>query len=276
MPRPSFVTRHASSRSTWAAELTGPATIPTLSGVYNFRDLGGLPTTDGRRTVTGAIFRSDALEELTGDDVRVLCDVIGVGRVIDLRAHVETGGGVPPWAADETVDFVSLPLSDDWDDWGVLDDEGRRTLMARKYMSYLTAASKNVVTALELIAENAGSRPTVFHCAVGKDRSGVVAAILLSLLGVTRDAIVADYIATAANMEPIMRRLKGSAVYADRVRTNPAEVYRADDHTMRLFLDALDDRFGGAEPWALDNGLDGAALAHLREHLVETRDKEEQ
>ena len=256
------------------AETTGPATLPALAGVHNFRDLGGLPTTDGRRTVTGAIFRSDALEELTGDDVRVLCDVIGVGSVIDLRAHVETGGGFPPWASAETVDFVSLPLSDDWDDWGTLDDEGRRTLMARKYMSYLTAASKNVVTALELISENAGHRPTVFHCAVGKDRSGVVAAILLSLLDVTREAIVADYVATAANMEPIMARLEGSPVYAERVRTNPAEVYRADEHTMQLFLDALEERFGSAEQWALDNGLGEAILAHLREHLVEAFDKE--
>jgi protein-tyrosine phosphatase len=258
------------------AELIGaPVTTPSLEGVFNFRDLGGLPTTDGRRTVSGAVFRSDALEELTGDDVRTLCDVVGVGRVIDLRAHIETGGGVPDWAAVEAIDFVSLPLSDDWDDWGELDDEGRRTLMARKYMSYLTAASENVVTALRLIAENAGVRPTVFHCAVGKDRSGVVAAILLSLLGVTREAIVGDYVATAPNMESIMSRLKASAIYAERVRMNPAEVYRADEHTMQLFLAALDERFGSASQWALDNGLEEAVLARLREQLVEPSDKED-
>lgn len=259
-----------------AESTRAPVTSPPLEGVFNFRDLGGLPTTDGRRTVSGAIFRSDALEELTGDDVRTLCDVLGVGRVIDLRAHIETGGGIPGWAAAESVDFISLPLSDDWDDWGELDDEGRRTLMARKYMSYLTAASENVVTALRLIAENAGERPTVFHCAVGKDRSGVLAAILLSLLGVSREAIVADYVATAPNMGSIMSRLEASTVYADRVRTNPAEVYRADAHTMHLFLAALDERFGSVERWALENGLDEAELVRLRERLVESADKEDE
>jgi hypothetical protein len=73
-----------------------------------------------------------------------------------------------------------------------------------------------------------------------------------------------------------MARLKGSPVYAERVRSNPPEVYRADEHTIQLFMDALQDRFGGAEQWALDNGLDKTILAHLREHLVESPDKEEQ
>ena len=248
--------------------------IPELEGAYNFRDLGGLPTDDGKRTVSGAIFRSDALEQLTGDDVHTLYEVIGVGSVIDLRAQVETGNQKPSWARDE-IDFLSLPLLDDWDDYGVLDDEGRRTLMARKYMSYLEAASANVVTALEAIADNAGKRATVFHCAVGKDRSGVLAAILLSLLGVTREAIVADYVATAQNMERLLARLRENEMYAERMRTNPAEVYLAEEHTMRLFLDAFEERYGSAEAWALANGLSAEHLGSLRSQLVETPEKEE-
>lgn len=244
--------------------------LPRLEGAYNFRDLGGLPTEDGRRTVHGAIFRSDALEQLTGDDVHTLCEVLGVGSVIDLRAHVETAGERPPWARDTTLDFVSLPLDDAWTDWGTLDDEGRRTLLARKYLSYLDAAAQNVVTALELIAENARlRRPTVFHCAVGKDRTGVLTAILLGVLGVTRQAIVDDYLITQGNMGRLLDRLKQSEVYAKRVETNPAEVYLAEEHTIRLFLDALDERFGGPASWALTHGLGEAAVDGLRDDLLE-------
>lgn len=244
--------------------------VPELEGAFNFRDLGGLPTEDGRRTVQGAIFRSDALEQLTGDDVRVLCDVVGVGSVIDLRAHVETAGERPQWARDTTLDFVSLPLDDAWTDWGVLDDEGRRTLLVRKYLSYLDAAAQNVVTALEVIAENARlRRPTVFHCAVGKDRTGVLTAILLGVLGVTREAIVADYLVTQGNMGRLLERLKQSEVYRKRVETNPAEVYLAEEHTIAMFLDALDERFGGPSAWALTHGLDEAAVDGLRDNLLE-------
>lgn len=243
--------------------------LPALEGANNFRDLGGLPTDDGRRTVHGAVYRSDALEELTGDDVKTLCEVIGVGCVIDLRAHVEVGGKRPAWAVDDTIDFVSLPLSDDWSEWGELDEEGRRTLLARKYLSYLEAAAANVVAALELIAENAGRRPTVFHCAVGKDRSGVLAAILLGVLGVTREAIVGDYLETAGNLARIMDRLRASELYRERVRTNPAEVYLAQEHTIRLFLEAVDDRFGGAGAWALAHGLRPESIERLRDNLVE-------
>lgn len=245
--------------------------IPGLEGAYNFRDLGGLPTDDGKRTVSGAIFRSDALEQLTGDDVHTLCEVIGVGSVIDLRAHVETAGTRPSWARDTTLDFVSLPLDDAWTDWGTLDDEGRRTLLARKYLSYLDAAAQNVVTAVELIAENARKRrPTIFHCAVGKDRTGVLTAILLGVLGVTREAIVADYLVTQGNMGRLLERLKQSELYRKRVETNPAEVYLAEEHTITTFLDALDERFDGPAAWTLSHGLGEATVDGLRENLLET------
>ena len=264
--------------------MTGSSTSSTASGgagtregrrrgalaeAFNFRDLGGLPTVDGGRVGDGHIYRSDTLDHLTQADVDVLCDGLGVCNVIDLRAGIEGAGEPPAWVGGRPVRFASLPLSDEFDDWGVLDDEGRRTLLARKYQSYLAAAGHNVVAALRIIAENAGGRPTVVHCAVGKDRTGVVVAILLGLLGVEREAIVADYAETAHNMERMLERLKANPIYAERVRTNPLEVYRSDPHTMELFLTAIGERFGGVEAWALANGLTAAEIASLRRGLLE-------
>lgn len=240
-----------------------------LAEAYNFRDLGGLPTADGGRVGSGHVFRSDTLDHLTQADVDHLCDTLGVCDVIDLRAGVEGAGAPPAWVEGRTVRFANLPLSDDWSDWGPLDDESRRTLLARKYLSYLQAAAHNVVAALRILAAGAGTRPAVVHCAVGKDRTGVVVSILLGLLGVTREAIVADYAETAHNMERMLERLRASDIYRERVRINPAEVYRSDPHTMELFLDAIAERWGDAEGWALAHGLTPAEIEALRQGLLE-------
>lgn len=239
-----------------------------LQGALNFRDLGGLPTADGRTTVHGLLFRSDALECLSPEGVRVVREELGIRSVIDLRAQIETGGGRPGWAEGSDVEFVSFPLTSEFADWGRLDAEGRRTLLSRTYLGYLEAASENILAVLKHIAGNAGTRPTIVHCAVGKDRTGVIVALLFSLLGVTRDAIVADYLLTAANMEALLARMSQSDVYRERVRTNPAEVYRADEHTIRIFLDETDTRYGGVEAWALDAGLESETIEVLRERLL--------
>jgi hypothetical protein len=104
-----------------------------LSGAFNFRDLGGLPTTDGSRTVFGSVFRSDALDDLTPRDFEILGGVLGIKTVVDLRAAVETEGRQPPWKRGLDAELVRLPLSDEWTSWGELDAESRRTLLARKY-----------------------------------------------------------------------------------------------------------------------------------------------
>lgn len=240
----------------------------TPAGTLNFRDLGGLRTADGRRTAHGRLFRSDALERLDDADVALLRDELAIASVIDLRATVETGGAPPPWAAATAIEFASLPMSDDWMEWGELDEEGRRTLLARKYMSFLDAAGANIVAALGIVAANAGERPTLFHCAVGKDRTGVLAALVLTLLDVERAEIVADYAVTAAAMPSIIERLAADELYRHRLEVNPTEVYQAEAHTMELFLSLLDERHGGAERWARANGLPAADLARLRGGLL--------
>lgn len=246
--------------------MTTPADNVRLEGALNFRDLGGLPARGGKTTVYGAVYRSDALEHLHEADIAALRDVARIGCVIDLRAAIENGRTSHAWAGG--VDLVSLPLSDDFDDHGALDEEGRRTLLTRKYIGYLDAAGANVVEALRLLAANAGERPTLIHCAVGKDRTGTVVALLLSLLGVERGAIVADYRRSAGPMERLLERLAANEVYRERVRTNPPEVYLAEEHTIAGFLDALDERFGGAEAWALSRGLEATAVERLRTQLL--------
>ena len=175
-----------------------------LDGVVNMRDLGGLPTRDGRTTREGRLIRSDNLQDLSEGDVRHLVEVLGVTDVVDLRSHVEhevTGAGPlrstplthhhhsllrEDLGADETVE-EALAVR-----WGRGDPAPRDgAFWARHYTGYLTRRPDSVAAALAAIRDSAGG--TVVHCAAGKDRTGVIVAIAQILAGVAEDAIIADY-----------------------------------------------------------------------------------
>src|SRR5207247_6454934 len=106
----------------------------------------------------------------------------------------------------------------------------------------------------ELIADDA-SHPLVFHCAAGKDRTGIVAALVLCALGVERDTIVADYCETSASMELIVDRLRRHPEYGKEIDTVPPDRFRADSAHIVRFLDDLGARFCRARGWLLGGGL---------------------
>jgi protein-tyrosine phosphatase len=242
---------------------TGRAASP-LSGAFNFRDLGGMPTVDGGRTRAGLLFRSDTLQALTEEDVRVLTHDFGVQMVVDLRSGseaVEQGRGP---LADQSVCYVNIPLRD----LAVEDgrDPGDQTLGF--YLAHLGAPTPQLTMTVEILAATAG-RPTVLHCAAGKDRTGLVTAMVLRLVGVEDDAVVADYMETAKNMPRIVSRLRDWPRYSRHMDTVPAAVYRAEEHTIRGFLRALDEEYGGARAWAAARGVAPGAVDRLRDAMVE-------
>jgi protein-tyrosine phosphatase len=188
--------------------------ISPLTGAYNFRDLGGLQLPDGRRTRYGLLFRSDTLQALTVSDVAFLRQTIGLRVVVDLRlAHevAEEGRGLLS-TADE-VSYLNAPLEMAKTD-GILPGE------VMKHLYNQCLASESLATAVRHIAEHAG-RPIVFHCAAGKDRTGIVAALVLTLLGVADEVIVADYLASTANMPRVVERLMSWPHYREHLVAMP-------------------------------------------------------
>ena len=170
-----------------------------LVGAYNFRDLGHYPTIDGRVTVWGKLFRSDTLHELTTADLEVLRQ-IGLAGVIDLRTTAEVERAGRGLLADEPIRYLHA---------SVLQEEGGETVAAptgddpsERYLWYLDAGRLALVAALEMVADP-DSYPLVFHCAAGKDRTGVLAALVLDILGVHPDVIIEDYMLTATRIDMI-------------------------------------------------------------------------
>ena len=238
-----------------------------LEGAYNLRDLGDLPTEDGERTRTGRVFRSDSLQSVTAADAALLHERLGVRSLIDLRGEDEVASEGRGLLADRDVRYVNLPLVQE--DGSLLSylDDGRTVDLVPRYLSYLDSPGRTMLRAIELISE-AETAPTVFFCAAGKDRTGVLSALILRLVGVAPKAVVDDYLLSAESAEIIVReRLMPSPTYAHHIATLPPEVYTAEATTMRRFLEALDQRFGGAERWALDHGLTRQVLERLRAAL---------
>ncbi|HEY0699759.1 MAG TPA: tyrosine-protein phosphatase [Micromonospora sp.] len=241
---------------------TGP-----LSSLFNFRDVGGLSALDGRTVRAGRLYRSDSLHRLSAD-----CEAfraLGVRTVIDLRrpTEVERDGRVPD-RPGLTYRHIH-PEHRDWAETPYDDRTDLAVFLAERYLELAETGVAGVTTALGIIAE-AEHAPVVVHCVAGKDRTGIVCGLTLSLLGVDDADIAADYAlstAASARFTAWLRENMPDAVPPPRpFLASPAEA-------MTLFLAGLRDRYGSVERYLLDGGLSAEQLAELRRHLLVGQDE---
>jgi protein-tyrosine phosphatase len=243
-----------------------------LQGADNARDLGGLPLRGGGHTVSGRLLRSDTLQELTHSDV-VLLQSYPVGTVLDLRTPLEAAREGRGLLAAEPVDYVNLPFVPD----AVIvpDDPRHEVVVADRltvdrvehYLDYLRLAGRRVLGALEVLAAPAG-QAVLFHCAAGKDRTGVLAALALEVAGVERQAVLDDYALTTERLDRIGARLSRLPTYSGYLRRlRPADL-GADRTTMEAFLRRLDEDWGGAAGWIESAGGSPTLLTGLKARLT--------
>ena len=239
-----------------------------FEGVDNVRDAGGLPLRDGGRTRFGELFRSANLRHVTDVDVAHLVDVVGLRLVIDLRTAREIDRDGPTLVAGAGVDTVALSfLPEDGEALPETGDDSDPLL--RSYLGYLVDRTENVVEAVRLLGgPDAG--PTLVHCAAGKDRTGVLLALVLDAVGVQREAVIADYALSAHHVEAMFRRWT-TAFNREMPDDLTPHLPRAE--VIATVLARLDDQHGnggrdGAANWLRANGLDDASLDRLRARLT--------
>ena len=239
-----------------------------FEGVDNVRDAGGLPLRDGGRTRFGELFRSANLRHVTDTDVAHLVDVVGLRLVIDLRTAREIDRDGPTLVAGAGVETVALSfLPDDGEALPETGDDSDPLL--RSYLGYLVDRTENVVEAVRLLGgPDAG--PTLVHCAAGKDRTGVLLALVLDAVGVQREAVIADYALSAHHVEAMFRRWT-TAFNREMPDDLTPHLPRAE--VIATVLARLDDHHGsggrdGAAGWLRANGLDEASLDRLRARLT--------
>lgn len=238
-----------------------------LEGCFNFRDLGGYRSADGRQMRTGRVFRSDGLQHLTQRDLTHLSDEIGLGEVIDLRSDDEVEeDGIGGIAGITTIHRVPLFPGARSQTRSAEVERAIPSDMGELYYLMLRAARDPIVRVVRLLA--AAERPIVFHCAAGKDRTGVISALLLSLLDVPEETIVADYALSRENIGLINARLNESQSYQRFMNELPAGAYDADPVAMQSFLARVREEHGSMSEWAVGAGVDAAEREGLRSRLL--------
>jgi protein-tyrosine phosphatase len=257
-----------------------------MDSLVNLRDVGGIPAEDGGSIAPGRLLRSDNLQTLTPDDVAALLE-LGLSDVIDLRSDYEAEmEGPGPLVGHPEVTIRQLSLFREWRE-GVGEDkpdERPEVLpeealpwvdlepsveldnpVAAHYLSYLLDRPDSVLAALRTIAGARGA--TLVHCAAGKDRTGTIVALALSLAGAKRDAIIADYAASSERMEAIVDRLMASETYADNLRGRPLASHMTYPETLEALFAHLDSEYGGVEPLLAKLGWTEGDTARLRTKL---------
>jgi protein-tyrosine phosphatase len=229
------------------------------TGCFNVRDLGGLPTADGRRTGRGAIVRSDSLGRLEARGWEEL-EAYGIRTVVDLRNASETGDDVAPRPASIETVTIPLDVTEDREFWDVWENgpQFATPLYYRPHLERFPQRSAEVIRAI------ARARPggVVFHCAGGRDRAGQISMLLLTLVGVEPEVIAADYGLSDERLRPLYLS-KGQADEAPGI----AEFLRDQGTTAAQLIDEILAELD-VEALLLDAGLEQADLSALRGRLL--------
>lgn len=269
-----FIEMSQYAQTSGSARLSGakpsadqPARFVPLAGVGNVRDLGGYPAAAGGTVRWRLLYRAGQLTGLSPADRAVLRDTLGVRTVLDLRRPAEVEPGLVEQCARAGIRHRTLPLGPD----RPADQPDRCSGAAIELVTLLLrafpAARPGLARLIRILASR-GTLPAMLCCVLGRDRTGLAAAAVLSVLGVSDDAIVADYCLTGTAGCP--------AVWADRLQVNrglaaPAELARARPEVMRAFLAGVRHGYGGMAAALAPFGAGPPVLASLRGRLLDRR-----
>ena len=230
-----------------------------FAGTYNFRDTGGYPTRNGGTTRWRTLFRSDSPHRLSEADRASLVER-GLRTAIDLRQAEELAEAPSVFVASPQVAYRHLPLLNDTPSMPEI-----LPTLVEIYRGILDHRGEQVGAVLAALAAP-GALPAVVNCTAGKDRTGLIVALLLGLAGVPDEAIVADYALSGACL---------AGVYLDEARRRAEAqgfsydlLVLCDPDFMRATLAHLGERYGGIEAYVRTTGLGDAEIDQLRRAMV--------
>lgn len=235
--------------------------VLAIEGALNVRDLGGLPTEDGGTTLSGRLIRSDSPHALTDAGIEAL-SALGLRTVVDLRTSAERLNRRSRLEGVEGISVVACPIFTDDDP----DPDPPLLVTADIYARWLDEHGDRVGAALSAIAE-AANPPVLVHCHRGKDRTGLIVALVLRIAGVPADVVADDY---ARSGEGLRDKLEKERRVRVERGENPALVDRLVTVTRESMIDTLehlDREHGGAARFARSVGLDQSAVRRLRDLL---------
>jgi protein tyrosine/serine phosphatase len=236
-------------------------------GCLNVRDLGGLPTADGRVIHDGALVRSDHAGRLSVEG-RAALIAHGVRTIIDLRTEVELERD-PPAFRDESVGgvrYLHLPIFPHDEQFGA---ELRATTSAIEVYQLILDRWGEAVAAIVAAIARAPEGGVLIHCYSGKDRTGVIVALVLAVVGVPDDVIAADYALTDANLRDWYDEILAQTDDPGERRRLENQIFTSFPETILATLEYLEERYGGAEGYLKQAGVSVEVIELLRARLLQ-------
>lgn len=233
-----------------------------IEGTFNLRDLGGYPLAGGR-TRWRRLLRSDGLHRLGEEGISSLL-AEGVATVIDLRRHEECRVQPNPFADSPAVAYYNVSLFDQLAPGAMSDQD----VLYDLYIQALVRRQEAIAQVLRMIAD-AAEGTVLFHCTAGKDRTGIIAALLLAIAGVETATIIEDYALTKARIAPLI------SVFLDEAaaRGTDIETFRpllaCEPQTMAETMAYIAETYGSVEAYLAAIGLTPVTIGRLRSRLVE-------
>jgi protein-tyrosine phosphatase len=245
----------------------GVSRVIELRDVFNLRDLGGYRTTDGRRVRWRTAFRGAGLQRLAGADLETVRE-LGWLYAVDLRTDTEVAASdlCPAQAVLGGVRHLPL-IASIWDPELMDTDIPAEVFLFERYTDMLREGAPVIREIVALFCDPA-NLPGAFYCAAGKDRTGVVAAVLLDALGVEHEAIIADYHRSKAEVDRIRARASARAE-SGAMLVQPERWMQAPAGAMRLVLSWLSVTCGGGAGYLRSVGVASQQVRALREALLE-------
>jgi protein-tyrosine phosphatase len=242
-----------------------------LDGLHNFRDLGGLPTEDRHRVRRGQLFRSESLHHLAPEDGPRLAE-LGIATALDFRAHDELDRFGIGHLGQLEIRHVHLPTVDRVLQTMRASADAPPQTAAAMYLGMLDHGGSAYAAGVRMLVEP-DALPAVFFCYAGKDRTGLFAAFVLGLLGVSDADVVADYILTHEVIELIHARGRAEFDPAEAEvmrRGLPPALLGAQAETMIDVLAGVKERYGSWRGYAAEIGLNDDVVGTFCESLTES------
>lgn len=257
----------------WPSGVRSVGAMPALSrvrhvaceGAFNIRDIGGYPTSSGRPVRGGVVYRADGLHRIPPGGASALRP-LGWRTVIDLRTTREVACGA---YRAEGVEVINLPMLRAT--WGIPEatEIDPVEFLSGHYLQMLDEGARAIAEAFATLGSQV-RLPAVFHCSAGKDRTGVLAALVLSALGVPEEVIAADYHLSAPAVEKLVEWMRVTRTDpSEEMPRQPQAVLSCPPEAMHTFLAGVRARFGSVEGYLTSIGIGAGAIQRLRRTLLD-------
>lgn len=239
----------------------------SFEGCFNFRDIGGYLNQDGRRVKKGLYFRAGRQDRMTDKDLAQLSD-LNISTQIDLRKQEEVldqGKGPLEAMGANYMNIAVIPEGGSDRLNKLVGDTG---ISGKRYLGYLEFGPTSWLRLFGILAEEE-NLPVLLHCTAGKDRTGVSTAFLLSVLGVSRNIIEADYLLTNLDTERQADFIESTIGYPEGYdREKMISIAGVPQNAMKDFLDGVESKWGSAVEYLEKIGITQEQMEKIRNNFL--------